>query len=102
MPSRARGQIEAYRLLNDLSRAWMLPLLHALGQGRSSRFNELKKKLDGISPTCLAQRLRELEAMGLVRRVVHPDQPPRVEYALTKRGAELHKAVCGLVEWANA
>ncbi|MER3602250.1 MAG: transcriptional regulator [Nitrososphaerota archaeon] len=92
----------AYRALNELSRAWMLPVVHALGQRGRLRFNDLKRSLRGISSTCLAQRLRELERMGLVERKVRPDKPPSVEYALTKRGHSLFSRLSALAEWARA
>ncbi|HKD96830.1 MAG TPA: helix-turn-helix domain-containing protein [Micromonosporaceae bacterium] len=66
------------------------------------RFNELYQDLPGISPKTLADRLQAMEEQGLVTRTVHPDKPPRVEYALTDRGAELGGLVHAIADWAGA
>lgn len=54
-----------------------------------SRFCELERSLDGISPRTLSLRLRELESNGIVERRTYAEVPPRVEYALTKKGEAL-------------
>jgi DNA-binding HxlR family transcriptional regulator len=50
----------------------------------------------------LSDRLKELEAWGLVARTVHPGPPVRVEYALTRKGRELAPALAELKQWARA
>ncbi|HET7573967.1 MAG TPA: helix-turn-helix domain-containing protein [Solirubrobacterales bacterium] len=55
----------------------------------SSRFCELERSLDGISPRTLSLRLRALEEEGIVERHTFPEVPPRVEYALTAKGEAL-------------
>ena len=64
------------------------------------RFNELKKNLIGISPKTLADRLKDLEKAGLVKRDAFAEIPPRVEYSLTKNGMEVRDAMIPLMEWA--
>lgn len=54
-----------------------------------SRFCELERSLDGISPRTLSLRLKELEDNGIVERRTFAEVPPRVEYALTKKGEAL-------------
>lgn len=54
-----------------------------------ARFGELEKSLIGISPRTLSLRLRELEDNGIVERRTYAEVPPRVEYALTKKGEAL-------------
>ena len=54
-----------------------------------SRFCELERSLEGISPRTLSLRLRALEAEGIVDRHTFPEVPPRVEYALTEKGEAL-------------
>lgn len=49
----------------------------------------------------LASRLRELEEEGVVRRTVQPTVPVRVDYALTEKGQDLHRAARALAEWAD-
>jgi DNA-binding HxlR family transcriptional regulator len=54
-----------------------------------SRFCELERSLEGISPRTLSLRLRALEEEGVVARHTFPEVPPRVEYALTEKGEAL-------------
>jgi len=85
---------------NELTKVWTLPVIHALGLKEPARFNELKRRIDGISATSLAERLSELERGRIVERKVFPDSPPRVEYSLTKKGWELHGILAELASWA--
>ena len=66
------------------------------------RFNELKRKVGGISQRMLTLTLRGLERDGLVTRTIFPTVPPRVDYALTDLGRELLCPVAALGEWAIA
>jgi DNA-binding HxlR family transcriptional regulator len=63
-------------------------VIRDLAEGRS-RFCELERSLEGISPRTLSLRLRALEEEGIVERRTFPEVPPRVEYALTEKGAAL-------------
>src|ERR671922_732021 len=67
---------------------WTLLIVRDLAEGRS-RFCELERSLGGISPRTLSLRLRALEEEGIVERRTYPEVPPRVEYALTKKGRAL-------------
>jgi len=67
---------------------WTLLLVRDLAAGRS-RFCELERSLAGISPRTLSLRLRALEEEGIVERDTFPEVPPRVEYALTRKGRAL-------------
>jgi DNA-binding HxlR family transcriptional regulator len=67
---------------------WTLLLIRDLAAG-SSRFCELERSLEGISPRTLSLRLRALEEEGIVERHTYPEVPPRVEYALTEKGQAL-------------
>ncbi len=84
---------------NDLTKVWTLPVVHALGLKQPARFNELKRRIHNISATSLAERLNELEQRKVVERKVYPETPPRVEYALTKKGLEFLKILGDLAEW---
>ena len=86
---------------NELTKTWTLPIIHALGLQEPARFNELKRRIDGISATSLAERLNELDRLGVVQRKVYPETPPRVEYSLTKKGQELGQILGQLAEWAK-
>lgn len=63
-------------------------MIRDLGEG-PSRFCELERSLEGISPRTLSLRLRALEDEGIVQRQTFPEVPPRVEYALTDKGEAL-------------
>ncbi len=67
---------------------WTLLLVKELAEGQS-RFCELERSLEGISPRTLSLRLRALEEEGIVARSTFPEVPPRVEYALTEKGRAL-------------
>lgn len=67
---------------------WTLLLIRDLAAG-NSRFCELERSLEGISPRTLSLRLRALEEEGIVERHTYPEVPPRVEYALTAKGEAL-------------
>src|SRR3989304_1688221 len=86
---------------NDLTKVWTLPVIHALGLKQPARFNELKRRIVGISATSLAERLTELDQRKIVERKVYPETPPRVEYARTRKGLELHEWLCKLAEWVK-
>jgi DNA-binding HxlR family transcriptional regulator len=67
---------------------WTLLIIRDLAEG-ASRFCELERSLEGISPRTLSLRLRALEEEGIVARNTFPEVPPRVEYALTEKGEAL-------------
>src|SRR6202012_5026963 len=67
---------------------WTLLVIRDLAEGRS-RFCELERSLEGISPRTLSLRLRALEEEGIVKRQTYPEVPPRVEYPLTAKGTGL-------------
>ena len=66
------------------------------------RYPELRRRLHGVSHKMLAQRLRELEADGIVERTVYPVVPPKTEYALTAEGERLRPALRALQQWGLA
>ncbi|WHT21346.1 helix-turn-helix domain-containing protein [Crossiella sp. CA-258035] len=88
-------------LLDRISDKWVTLLLCALEDG-PRRYNELSRKLAGISQKMLTQTLRTLERDGLVTREVTPSVPVRVDYALTPLGVSLHATVQQLKLWAEA
>jgi DNA-binding HxlR family transcriptional regulator len=67
---------------------WTLLVIRDLAEGRT-RFCELERSLEGISPRTLSLRLRALEEGGIVARATFPEVPPRVEYSLTEKGRAL-------------
>lgn len=65
------------------------------------RFTEITGVIDGLSDRLLSERLKELEALGIVHRHVYPDTPVRIEYALTTKGLELEQVVEAIQRWAD-
>ena len=87
-------------ILNVISRKWSLLIIAVIGSRSSIRFSEILRLLPGLTPKILARRLKELESIGLVYRIVYADTPPRVEYRLSSRGRELRRLIKPLIEWA--
>lgn len=78
---------------------WSVLVIMMLASG-PRRFNELKRKIGGISQRMLTLTLRGLERDGLVKRTVFPTIPPRVDYELTALGHSLKTPVENLGQWA--
>ena len=79
---------------------WKVLILWYLALHGTLRFNEMRKKLPGISQHSLTKQLRELEDRGLLRRVVYPEVPPRVEYSLTAEGLDLGEVYTAVYSWS--
>ena len=95
-----REGCEVRQILDRIADKWSL-LAIALLEGRTLRFNELRREIDGISQRMLTVTLRQLERDGLVTRTVYAVVPPRVEYALTPLGQTLHSTIQALVNWTE-
>ena len=76
-------------------------LFHLFG-GKVLRFSDLERAIPGISQKMLTQQLRQMESDGMVRRIVHAQVPPKVEYGLTDWGQALCPALDALLRWAAA
>ncbi|MEU6946052.1 helix-turn-helix domain-containing protein [Streptomyces sp. NPDC046316] len=83
--------------LEHVTGRWGTLTLGALHEG-SFRFNELRRRVDGVSEKMLAQTLHALERDGLVHREAQPTNPPRVDYTLTPLGREVADRLVGLIE----
>ncbi|HVY84049.1 MAG TPA: helix-turn-helix domain-containing protein [Caulobacterales bacterium] len=86
-------------VLSRIGDKWSVLIIVHLGNG-PKRFNEIKRKVEGISQRMLTLTLRSLERDGLVTRTVTPSIPPRVDYALTELGRDLLNPVSALGDWA--
>jgi DNA-binding HxlR family transcriptional regulator len=89
------------KLLNQISGQWTMYILWILDTNGTMRFGELRRKVDGISPKVLTQRLRMLEEIGIIHRSYEPTIPPQVSYELTERGKELSKPLYDLCDLAS-
>jgi DNA-binding HxlR family transcriptional regulator len=88
------------QILTRVGDKWSVLTVVLLGEA-TMRFNELRRALDGISQRMLTSTLRGLERDGLVKRTVHPTNPPQVDYALTALGESLLEPVRVLAVWAQ-
>ena len=75
-----KGNCPVTSVLQLLQGKWKMQIICALNNQGSLRYNELRRKLDGISNTVLAGALKELEEAGLVERTENLEVPVRVEY----------------------
>jgi len=81
-----------------LSGKWKLPIIIALSSG-PSRFKDLQRSLQDITPKILSKELKELELNEFVTRTVYATSPVTVEYALTKYSQSLNKVIDEMREW---
>jgi DNA-binding HxlR family transcriptional regulator len=84
-----------------IGRRWTGAVIRLLIEGRL-RYSDLRDAVPDISDRMLSERLKELEAAGIVRRIVMPNTPVRVEYELTDKGRALEGPLRALGEWASA
>ncbi|MFF8593165.1 winged helix-turn-helix transcriptional regulator [Streptomyces sp. NPDC015220] len=82
--------------LEHVTGRWGSLTVGALHQG-SLRFNELRRRVDGVSEKMLSQTLQALERDGLVHREAQPTNPPRVDYELTPLGHEVAERLLALI-----
>ena len=97
-PASADDGIE--RALRILEGRWKLVILFHLFGGKLLRFSDLERAIPAVSQKMLIQQLRQMEKDGIVRRIVHPQVPPKVEYGLTHWGLALRPALDALPTWA--
>jgi DNA-binding HxlR family transcriptional regulator len=97
--SAAKGIEDALRVLEG---RWKLTILFHLFGGKVLRFSELERAIPAVSQKMLIQQLRQMERDGIVRRILHPQVPPKVEYCLTKWGQALCPALDALLKWAES
>jgi len=80
---------------------WKLKVIIALREGDVKRFNELQRRINGISAKMLSSELKDLEMNGFVSRKVIDQTPVVVEYELTEYSASLSLVLHELVEWGK-
>lgn len=93
----ADGVEQALKILEG---KWKLVILFHLFGGKILRFSDLEKAIPAITQKMLIQQLRQMEIDGIVRRIVHHQVPPKVEYGLTDWGQALCPALDALLKWA--
>jgi DNA-binding HxlR family transcriptional regulator len=91
---------EVRRAAGLLERRWTISVVYASFEG-AARFNEYKQAVGAIPPRTLTERLRELEAAGVLEKEVVPASPPYYEYRLTERGRRLAPVIEALAALAR-
>jgi DNA-binding HxlR family transcriptional regulator len=92
LPVHQAGECSVAAASEIVGSKWTVLIVHDLSEG-PRRFTELEHACAGISPRTLAERLRWLEAEGIVVRRSYAESPPRVEYELTGKGAALQPVI---------
>jgi DNA-binding HxlR family transcriptional regulator len=99
--TRAPGCCPLYHEAVELvGRRWTGAILRVLMDG-PLRFSEIAQAVPELSDRLLSERMKQLEARGIVSRRVLPGPPVRVEYSLSRMGRELQPALSELEQWAN-
>ena len=89
------------RALEIIGGKWRLPIIWELSAQESMRYNELKRRLDGITNIMLTRALQGLEEQKLVIRTEYNQIPPHVEYSLTASCKQLLPALEIINEWGR-
>ena len=88
-------------VMGIISGKWKPAIIYALVTNGTLRFNDLRRLMPKVSQRILTQQLRDLERHGIVKRVPHPQVPPRVEYSVTRLGQSLHPIFKSVCRWAD-
>ncbi|MDR9856040.1 helix-turn-helix domain-containing protein [Paenibacillus sp. VCA1] len=96
------GQCQFVAALDSIVGKWKPMILYHLLQGKPLRFNELRRLLPDITQRMLTLHLRELEEEEIVKRVIYPQIPPKVEYSITEYGKSLSPILESLHQWGAA
>jgi DNA-binding HxlR family transcriptional regulator len=89
-----------HRAIELIGRRWTGAILRAMLSGEA-RFSDIASVVPGLSDRLLSERLKELEAEGIVRRSVVATTPVRVDYALTEKGQALSQVIAAVSTWAE-
>jgi DNA-binding HxlR family transcriptional regulator len=87
-------------VLASVGDKWTIMVVGALSKG-TLRYNEIQRRISGISQRMLTLTLKRLETDGIVTRTLYPSVPPRVDYELTELGQTLRGALVPLHRWAS-
>lgn len=95
-----RSDCPSRPILDQIADKWSMMVMAVLQQ--PTRFNELKRRLEGVTQRVLTQTLRRLERNGMIQRTVLPTSPVGVEYSLTPLGESLREPFGQLYAWTVA
>lgn len=84
-----------------VGKRWSGAIVYVLMVGGTMRFSQIAHAVPDLSDRLLSERLKELEARGIVERRVSDGSPVKVEYELTERGKDLRDAIAELKAWGD-
>ena len=79
---------------------WNLIIIWSL-KNKTLRFTELQKTIGNINSKTITKHLRDLERNNIIKRIVYPEVPPRVEYSLTEQGKAFIPILESIIEWGS-
>jgi DNA-binding HxlR family transcriptional regulator len=100
VPRRYDQACPVAKSLEVVGERWTLLIVRDLLR-HPRRFQDLQESLAGIAPNILSERLKLMEAHGLIRRSFYSEHPPRAVYELTDKGRELGVVVGALAAWGS-
>ena len=95
-----REYCPVHEAIQVLQEKWTMHIVRALLEGPLG-FNELGRTVGGCNPATLKVRLDHLEDLGLLRRTVHSQMPPRTSYELAPAGVDLQRVIDAIGAWAR-
>lgn len=88
------------RAMDLLGKRWTGLIIRVL-LGGPRRFKDLQEQMSEVSDRLISERLKELEAAGILRRKVYNERPVRIEYELTEKGRDMEPVVEAIQSWAE-
>lgn len=89
------------KTLDIIGDRWTLLIVRDLLTLGPRKYVELSQSLQGIAPNVLSDRLKQLEAHGIIEREFYEEHPPRARYRLTRTGADLRTVMLAMLQWGN-
>lgn len=89
------------RLQAVIGGKWKILIIWYIYVYKVQRFNQLMRRLEGVTQATLTRQLRELEQDGFVKRKVYPEVPPKVEYSLSEKGERFVPVLTAMKQWSD-
>lgn len=86
--------------MDIIGKRWTGLILRVLMSGEK-RFRDIREQVPELSDRMLTERLKELEAKGIIKREVYPETPVRIVYSLTPMGRDLEPVIVAVQKWAE-
>jgi len=87
--------------MNAIGDTWSALILRDLFLKQQCRFQDFQDSIHGIAPSTLSNRLKRLEADGIIQRQIYSDHPPRADYHLTQKGQSLGPIILAMKQWGD-